>query len=240
MKRLLNFFLESNCPLCQRQTAKEFCQDCARQIQHQALPNPTQLWQGQLPVFAWGIYGSALKRAIAALKYENQPQLARPLGHWLAKSWSTFSLVEPPLSTLFASSSSPLATTRTLIVVPIPLHSSRQEQRGYNQSALLAQSFCQTTGYCLQQMGLQRIRPTTAQFGMSAEARARNLATAFDLGSGFRRNYPDRPVLLLDDIYTTGATAKSAAQTLHQSGIQVYGLVAIAISQKTGAISPSH
>lgn len=223
MKRLLNFFLESNCPLCQRQTAKEFCQDCARQIQHQALHKPTQLWQGQLPVFAWGVYGSALKRALAALKYENQPQLARPLGRWLAKSWS----------------SSPLATTRGLIVVPIPLHSSRQEQRGYNQSALLAQSFCQTTGYCLQQMGLQRIRPTTAQFGMSPEARAKNLATAFDLGSGFRRNYPDRPILLLDDIYTTGATAKSAAQTLRQSGIQVYGLVAIAISQKTGAISPS-
>jgi len=214
LKGLLNFFLESSCPLCQRQTSKQFCQDCARKMQCQKLPEQT-LWQGKLPVFAWGVYGGSLKRAIAALKYENKPDLALPLGHWLAKSWLSARL-----------------TSETLIVVPIPLHAKNQKQRGYNQAALLAQSFGEITGLHVQQFGLERSRATTAQFGLSVTEREKNLAMAFALGSGFRRRPPEAKVLLLDDIYTSGATAISAAQTLQQWGIEVCGVVALAISQR--------
>lgn len=213
MLKLLNLFLESNCPLCQRSTSKELCQDCVRQLQRCQLPHPT--WQGRLPVFAWGVYGGTLKRAIAALKYENKPQLARPLGHWLAEAWLD----------------SQLASTE-LIVVPIPLHVNKQKQRGFNQAALLAQSFCEMTGLKLQHNGLERIRETTAQFGISGSEREKNLAMAFELGSGFRHHRPKTSVLLLDDIYTTGATARSAAQTLQQNGIAVCGMVAIAATVK--------
>lgn len=162
-----------------------------------------------------GAYGGTLKRAIAALKYENQPQVALPLGHWLAQAW---------LNSQFASTQ--------LIVVPIPLYADKEKQRGYNQAALLAQSFCNTTGLHLQQIGLERIRGTEAQFGLSSLEREQNLAMAFRLGSGFRRHHPASPVLLLDDVYTTGATARSAVQTLQRHGIQVYGLAALATSQK--------
>ncbi len=208
---LLNLFLESNCPLCQRPTSKEFCLDCARQLQRCQLQQPGFLWHGQLPVFAWGIYGGTLKRAIAVLKYENEPQIAKPLGHWLAQAW---------LKSQLAS--------KALIVVPIPLHANKQKQRGYNQATLLAQSFCDITRLQLQQRGLERIRATEAQFGLSALDREKNLAMAFKLGSEFRHRHPTKPVLLLDDIYTTGATARSAAQTLEKLGIPVYGLVALA------------
>ena len=207
---LLNFFIESNCPLCQRPTSQEFCLDCARQVQRCQVARPNSLLV-DVPVFAWGVYGGKLKQAIAALKDENQPQLARPLGHWLAQAW---------LNSQFAS-------TR-LIVVPIPLHLDKQKQRGYNQAALLAQSFCALTGLHLQQRGLERILDTQAQFGLSPSEREKNLAMAFGLGSGLRRHHPASPVLLLDDVYTTGSTARSAVQTLRQSGIQVYGLAALA------------
>jgi ComF family protein len=186
-------------------------------MQRQELPQLIWVGQGQLPVFAWGVYGGALKRAIAALKYENQPQLARPLGHWLAKSW---------LNSQLAS--------KALIVVPIPLHPDRQKQRGYNQAALLAQSFCEITGLHLQQMGLERMQATKAQFGLSIREREKNLANAFGLGPGFRRHRPAKPVLLVDDIYTTGATARSAVETLHHYEIQVYGLATIATPRGAG------
>lgn len=215
LKGLLNLFLESHCPLCQRPTSEEFCQDCARRVQRQDLPLLTSLGQGQLPIFAWGVYGGILKQAIAALKYENRPQLARPLGHWLAKSWLN----------------SQLASTQ-VIVVPIPLHADKQKQRGYNQAALLAQSFCELTMLQLQQRGLERIRATEPQFGLSAPEREKNLAMSFGLGPGFRRHRPTSPVLLLDDIYTTGATIRSAAQTLQQQGIAVCGIVALATTPK--------
>jgi len=211
---LLNLFSESRCPLCDRSTATEFCLDCTKQLQRCQLTHRPKLEQQQLPVFVWGNYQGTLKRAIATLKYKNQPQIARPLGNWLAEAWLN----------------SPYATSQ-LIVVPIPLHLSRQKQRGYNQAALIAESFCSFTGLKLQQLGLTRQKDTDAQFNLSPQQREQNLNMAFTLGAQFYRHRPTTPVLLLDDIYTTGATARFAAQALQQEGIAVYGMVAIATSQ---------
>ena len=211
---LLNLFLESRCLLCQRATPKEFCQDCQFQLQSCQIPDPKKLWQGELPVFAWGIYGGAIKRALKVLKYEKKPQIAQPLGYWLGEAWLK----------------SGVSDSRKLSVVPIPLHSTKQQDRGYNQAELLAESFCQLTGLSLQRYGLERIRQTKSQFELSEAERKQNLASAFKLGKGFSHRRSDSPILLLDDIYTTGATVKSAADTLRQHGIEVYGIVAIATS----------
>ena len=212
-KGLFNLFLQSSCPLCQRPTPQEFCQDCTRQLQRCQRQNYCDRSTAQLPVFAWGVYNGALKRAIAALKYENQPQIAAPLGYWLAQAWLNTNAATP-------------------IVVPIPLHADKLHKRGYNQATLLAQSFCQLTGLSLQQHGLERVRDTAAQFELSAKERAKNLTKAFALGSAFRRHAPAKPILILDDIYTTGTTVNWAAQTLRDAGIAVYGVVAIAATQK--------
>ncbi|ARV61134.1 alpha-L-fucosidase [Nostocales cyanobacterium HT-58-2] len=212
---LFNLFLKSNCPLCQRPTSQEFCQDCARQLQKSHLANPNLFWQKPLPVFAWGTYGGTLKSAIAAMKYANQPQIARPLGQWLGEAW----LLHSPVS------------EQKVLVVPIPLHASRQKDRGYNQAALIAQSFCETTGLKLKQNGLKRLQATEAQHSLSASERAKNLSEAFGIGQDFRR-CPEVPILLVDDIYTTGATAISAMQTLNQAGVSVLGLAATALTFK--------
>ncbi len=167
-------------------------------------------------MFSWGVYGGALKRAIAALKYDNQPQLARPLGQWLAQAW---------LNARVSGSQ--------LTVVPIPLHCGKQQQRGYNQAALLARSFCEITRLPLQSQGLERRHPTKAQFGLSILEREQNLATAFSLGRDFSRQHPAHPVLLLDDIYTTGATANAALKTLRCSKIRVAGIVTVAFAKRS-------
>lgn len=208
----LDLFLQSNCPLCQRSTSDVFCENCTRQLHKCHHTQPNILWKPPTPVFSWGVYGGNIKRAIAVMKYDNQPQIARPLGQWLGKSWLLHSLHQK----------------QQIVVVPIPLHASKQKQRGYNQAALIAQSFCQTTGLKLKVNGLARVRETQAQFGLSASDRKNNLAEAFALGVDFRDRRPQTPVLLVDDIYTTGATFKSAVQILRQSGIVVLGLAAIA------------
>ncbi len=214
---LLSLFLKSNCPLCNRPAETEVCQYCQRQLQRCKLSDHSKLWQGELPVFIWGNYGHGLKRAIAALKYDNQPQLARPLGFWLAEAWLK----------------SPVAkNTPNLTVVPIPLHHRKQKSRGFNQAELIAANFCQITGYQHQPFGLERIRETDAQFSLSPKERSQNLAEAFTIGKSFRQKPPTSPVLIVDDIYTTGATVISATKTLHQKGIQVYGVVALASSHK--------
>ncbi len=211
LKGFLNLFLKSNCPLCQRPAERELCRYCHRQLQGCQLANPGQFWQDPMPVFVWGAYGGTLKRAIAAMKYENHPELARPLGHWLGDAWRN----------------GKGAAGGNLTVVPIPLHAAKLKKRGFNQAELLAQYFCEVTGLPLQRNGLQRVRETEAQFSLSGAEREQNLAGAFTVGKGFRHLH-SRSVLLLDDIYTTGATVRSAAQTLRSAGISVCGVAAIA------------
>ncbi|NET36296.1 MAG: ComF family protein [Cyanothece sp. SIO1E1] len=222
---ILDFFLDANCPLCQRPTQQVLCLDCQQQIKYCQCSHPSQAWQGSLPIFAWGFYKGTLKRAITALKYEHQPQLARPLGHLLAQAWLDHAAALTPLHSL----------NLPAIVVPIPLHINRQRQRGYNQALLLAESFCNVTQLPLRRQGLLRIQATEAQFRLSARAREQNLTGAFQVDPGFQRQCPphQQPVLLLDDIYTSGATARSAAQTLRQQGISVCGMVTMALSPKS-------
>jgi ComF family protein len=212
LRSYLDIFLQSHCPLCERSTTNVVCPNCQRQLQQCRLNPAYSQQQEALSVLGWGSYGGALKRAIASLKYENHPELARPLGQWLAQSW---------LSSL---------GSKKAIVVPIPMHPDKVAQRGFNQAELIAQAFCETTGLPLKRHGLARVIATEAQFTLSPSAREQNLAGAFVLSKDFQRQRPTETVLLLDDIYTTGATVRSAAQVLRRSQISVWGVGAVAIA----------
>jgi ComF family protein len=217
--RWLNVILQSNCPLCQRAAFNVFCIDCQRQLERCRLPDPKQGWQGDLPVFAWGTYQGPLKRAIAALKYSQQLEVAHPLGQWLGQSW----LIAPPIGTV----------THNFIVVPIPLHAIRQQQRGYNQAERLAESFCNYTGLRLERHALKRIQETKAQFSLSIEQRTQNLASAFAVNQAVLQQVRHNHILLFDDIYTTGATVRSAAQAFQNLGCSVAGVIALAFTPLT-------
>lgn len=226
---LVDLFLKAECPLCQRPASTEssqncLCRDCERQLYRCRLPQPSKFWQPPLPVLAWGEYGGTLKRSLAALKYNNRPQVAQLLGRYLAEAWLdsptiAHSLVQP------------------LVVVPIPLHISKQKQRGYNQAELIARAFCNRSRLPMAH-GLRRDRATEAQFGLTPEERQQNLADAFCVDqrfskrqaarAGAARTEASRTVLLVDDIYTTGTTARSAVQVLRQSGISVGGILVVA------------
>lgn len=204
---------QTPCPLCQRSTAGILCNTCQKQVQRCHLPSPWQT-EPKPSVFIWGNYSGKLKQALTALKYENRPLLAQPLGEWLAKAWL------PTQSTIKLKP----------VVVPIPMHVHKKQERGYDQAALLAQSFAHFTQLPLKLQGLERSRETTAQFKLSIAEREHNLSNAFSLGTDFHTRKPTL-VLLLDDIYTTGATVRSATQTLHRHGIRVCSILTIASSK---------
>ncbi|MBD0393857.1 MAG: ComF family protein [Microcoleus sp. C1-bin4] len=217
VKSFLNLFLKSNCHLCQRPAAGEFCSYCHKQLQRCQLTEPGRFWHSEQRVFVWGEYGGALKRAIAALKYDGNPQLAKPLGGWLAEAWLSF----------------PELAIDNLTVVPIPLHQEKLKERGFNQAELLAESFCELTGLPLQRHGLERVKNTQALFALTPRQRQAEMKNALSLGKDFRRRLPRDRVLLVDDIYTSGTTVKSAIQILKLSGISVYGTVALATPNKS-------
>lgn len=208
---IADLFLQRSCPLCDRATSTPLCPNCWHQLQQTATERfPSQ--KTVLPVLAWGPYQGLIKQAIAALKYHNNPQLAVPLGRALGQRWQQ----------------SPLKVSRPPLVVPIPMHAQKQRERGFNQAELLARAFCQQTGLPLAHRGLVRHKATTPQFGLNLEARQTNLKDAFSIGPQLRGRAIKQPVLLLDDIFTTGTTAAMAAAEIRRWGISVCGIAAIA------------
>ncbi|MFP4008690.1 MAG: ComF family protein [Spirulinaceae cyanobacterium] len=211
--KLTSLFLQSPCLLCDRVTSEAICPACDRQLQRQKLSHPEQLWQGDLPLFVWGEYNGILKRSLAALKYNNKPEIAAYLGFYLATAWRSFA---------------PTLPQQQFIIVPIPMHAEKLKQRGFNQAELIGRSFCQATPYRLNSRILLRQKATQAMFGLSPKEREQNIKEAFKVQSS-RQKLP--PVLLIDDIYTTGATARTAAAVLRQNHLTVAGILAIATSQ---------
>ena len=226
LRRLTQVFLTVACPLCQRPASSILCTDCHRQLQTCQWLGSTQGNAAQntsahgltlpdgsaLSVLAWGRYQGVLKQVLALLKYGDQTELGLCLGHLLGQHWQT--------------SQHPVAYRQLPVIVPIPLHEKRRQQRGYNQAALIAAGFCRVTGLSLVEHGLVRIKATEAMHGLGVNARQTNLAGAFRLGTGLPST--SRQILLIDDIYTTGTTAQAAVIPLIQAGYTVAGIATVA------------
>ncbi len=104
------------------------------------------------------------------------------------------------------------------ILIPVPLHRWRIWRRGFNQSALIADAVAKRTGHPVRSELIQRRRATPMLGGLGRDARSRTLRGAFTVPSDCRPALKGRTVLLVDDVYTSGATANACARTLKRAG----------------------
>ncbi|RUT29458.1 ComF family protein [Arsenicitalea aurantiaca] len=145
------------------------------------------------------LYGAVAQTLVARLKYGDRPELASFCGRMMAGAGREFWAARP-------------------VLVPVPLHPKRQFSRRYNQSGELARAIAAQTGLKVDPLALQRTRLTRQQVGLSAVGRARNVAGAFTAHPDLLARLGGRGVVLIDDVYTTGATVGAATRALRRAG----------------------
>lgn len=112
------------------------------------------------------------------------------------------------------------------ILVPVPLSPSRLRRRGYNQADVLARALSGRLGLPVRSDLVKRVRETTTQTALAPEARQANVSGAFQSAGAIQR-----PVLLVDDVFTTGATLLAVGQALFEGGAKTVGAVTFARAQ---------
>jgi ComF family protein len=166
---------------------------------------------------AYGVYEDRMREAIHALKYDRIHPAAKRLGRMLAQAILELEGEAPA----------------EMLVVPVPLHRRKKKERGFNQARALAEhaiSALQETHpnwkLTLETRALVRVRLTESQAGLSMRQRRMNMRAAFEVLDA--EAVSDRDVLLVDDILTTGATARSAARALKRAGAKTVWVATLA------------
>ena len=159
------------------------------------------------------IYKDNARRMVLALKHGDRQEIARPAARWMAKA-----IDDLPMD--------------NMIIAPIPLHWMRLLQRRYNQSALLAQALAREIGLPVCPDLLQRQRRTQSLDGLTKEVRFTSVKGAMRAHPKRRHRLIGRPVLLVDDVLTSGATLASATDACLAAGSGPVYVVALARAVK--------
>lgn len=226
---LLDFFLPRFCPFCGGRLPDDpdqaLCPDCAAKVEEVA--SPLCLRCGKIfaaregadhlcgdchsepPPFvrarAMVVYAGPVAEAIKRFKYGRRLDLLPVLHRWL----------QQPVGRELADAAD--------LLVPVPLHVRRLQERGFNQALLLAQTFPHKP---LAREALIRVRHTVPQSGLNPKERRENVKKAFAVPDP--GDIMGKKVLLLDDLYTTGATVRECARVLVRAGAGEVAVLTVA------------
>jgi ComF family protein len=202
-----------------------FCAPCRRQIRTVAHPlctvcgrpffdgsgadHPCAACLSRPPYFSWArawacyprehVEDHPLRRVVQKFKYGRKVSLGKPLGRLLAEGCSEF-----------------LSDCEVDLLLPVPLHPKRLRWRGFNQSVLLAQQVSRACRIPVDPFILARPKETAPQTELSEEERRKNVRGAFAVGA--KEAVRGKNLLLVDDVYTSGATVNECSRVLIQSG----------------------
>jgi ComF family protein len=175
---------------------------------------------------AHGLYEDRLRELLHLLKYAGMEPVADHLGELLARQ-------------VLAVEGMPAK----MLVVPVPLFRAKRQQRGFNQAELLAQAAVKALRRARPEWTLtvatgvlERRRATQSQAGLTPHKRRANVRGAFF--APFPDKLKGADVLLIDDIYTTGATARACAQALRRAGARSVHVATVARAQRQEMIQP--
>ncbi|MEJ8475746.1 ComF family protein [Roseibium sp. H3510] len=232
-RAMLDLVLPPRCLACQARVATpgNLCGRCWQGMAYLAAPVCARygtpfshdLGEGGLsaraimdpPVFdkasAVATYQGIARSLVLSLKFNRRRDLAEPMGSWMAQAGRELIMPET-------------------LVIPVPLHRFRLWQRRFNQSADLARVVAREAGLDWDPMLLQRARRTRQQVGLDSSARQTNVRGAFKLRNGWENQVHGRPVLLIDDVLTTGSTVAACTKVLRKAGAVSVDVLTFAVA----------
>lgn len=163
---------------------------------------------------SFAAYDDALVRAVTILKHEGIP----PLADWFAKRLADVFHGEPALQ-------------QVDVVVPVPMHPDRRRLRGHNQAELLSRALARNLALPHEPRMIERVKPRPAKLKLSRHERWSAARAAYAAASGARID--KRRVLLVDDVFTTGATLDACSRVLGAAGAT--GVAALTVARVVGA-----
>lgn len=179
-------------PLVRAETA--YCRDCAGRMDQSALDCGTAVW----------LYDTTMKQAVADFKYRG------------CTSDGDFYAGE-----LAFQKGKEILSRKPELILPVPLHAAKRRFRGFNQAAYIAKRLGELLELPVLPEALVRIRRTKPQSGLAHKQRFANQKGAFAVNEKYRDVLSVcQRVLLIDDIYTTGATLEACAEVLKEVGIK--------------------
>ena len=184
---------------------QEYCRDCGRRIAASARGSCIAQGRG-----LW-IHREPVSGAVYRFKYKNKRNWGRIFANEMEKHYG-----------------SQIRRWEIKQIIPIPLHVSKRRKRGFNQSEIIARELSFLTGIPCKTDVLFRVKKTVPQKFLDNSGRAENLRGAFAVS---RKWKAPGNILLIDDIYTTGATLERAAKMLKKAGARNIYFLTISIGQ---------
>jgi ComF family protein len=150
---------------------------------------------------AVALFGDVARQLVHGLKYRDHLELVRWMALWMIRAGRD-------------------VIDDADVIVPVPLHRRSLWWRRFNQSAALAAAIAARAGKSAALDAVTRIRPTGNQVGLGKKAREANVRGAFRVEPERRIDVAQRRVLVVDDVYTTGATLKAVTRALKRAGAE--------------------
>lgn len=155
------------------------------------------------------MYNDASRKMILAFKYGDRLHAVKTFAPWMMRAGQSL-------------------INQADFIIPVPLHNRRLRERRFNQSALLAQEIARKSGKAYIPDLLQRTRHTIPQQGLNYKERGKNVHGAFEVNENHLHAVKGRVILLIDDVYTSGATLNECARVMKQAKAAIVNVLTIA------------
>lgn len=201
-QQALDLVFPAMCMQCGRVDA-QFCDVCLHELENTPVTIQLSDFDALDGLISTGIHDDILQSVVQALKYNRALHTAPTLAQRMTTALTS-------------------QDWQFDIIVPVPLHTQRLRERGYNQAKVIADALANKLDLPCESAALQKTEDTRSQVGLNRQERIQNVGAAF---MADRTIIMGRALLLVDDVYTTGATLNACAAIARQAGAsQVYGI----------------